>query len=66
MGVFRLAIARDIVAAATAVHAIPIWGRTDRMIVISIFFALCICVEHIYNMSWLRHIPKIMIMHQMI
>jgi hypothetical protein len=40
MGVFRLAIARDIVAAATAVHAIPIWGRIARMIVISMFFRL--------------------------
>ena len=49
IGVFRLAIARDIVAAATAVHAIPIWGRTDRMNVISMFFSPCVFVWSTYT-----------------
>ena len=59
MGELRFAFAKYrvlIIAAAVTVHAIPIWGR---MVVSSMFLALCSCVEHIYNMSLMRHISQI-------
>ena len=64
MGMLRLALARQKVAAAVAAaHAVMIWGR----MVVSIFsLLLCSCVLHSYNMSTLRHISRYNISHRTI
>ena len=61
-GALRLALTKKSAvptAAAAAAKAIPIWGRILVIVsIMLIFFALCSCVVHIYNMSALRHIPQ--------